>query len=124
MAIYENLDLTLSLFIDKLRQAGFEQAPEVVDGAIRAIYWDGVMQVSAFVVLVLLTLVCVILVLTGLFSIRLKNNGQNDPAVGIGAIGCTVCGFAAVLAGTGANPWLKVFDPQAAFYQQIMEAVF
>ncbi len=113
----ENLDLTLSLFIDKLRQAGFEQAPEVVAGAIRAIYWDGMVQLGiaslgfALLGVFLFTLVYGIL----------KNY---ESTIAMGVLGGAVTFVVTLALNLSRNPWLKVFDPQAAFYQQIMKAVF
>ena len=113
----EKTDEKLASLIEKLQDAGFAQAPEVIDGAIRAIHWDGTIQLGFVTLFFGLLLTSLILLIYGVH----KEDGN---MVGVGGFGAAVNLFFALLLGTAHNPWLKTFDPQAALYQQIIEGIF
>ncbi len=109
----EKTDEQLASLIEKLQEAGFAQAPEVFDGATRAIYLDGIMQVIATTVLVTLLVIAVGLVVTG--AVREDEN--------VLIIGVTCSPFLLLftaMAGMMGNPWAKVFDPEAVFYYEVL----
>ncbi len=114
----EQLDQSLSTLINKLQAAGFEQAPEVIAGAIRAIYWDGIMQLGTAIILFVLFL-CFI---GGIFM-GLRENRTDDSVIFISSLGAICTGLMASISLLSGNLWLKVFDPQAALYQQIMKGI-
>ncbi len=113
----EKTDEKLASLIEKLQDAGFAQAPEVIDGAIRAIHWDGVIALGFVTLFFGLLLASLILLIYG----ARKENGD---ITGVGAVGAMVSLILALLFGTAQNPWLKTFDPQAALYQQMIEGIF
>lgn len=113
----EKLDQSLATFVDKLQSAGFDQAPEVVAGAIRAVYWDGVIQLG-------IAVLCIALLVLFIGIIIISSIRDNTDVMCIGVFGGAIVFMFTVLANTVDNPWLRVFDPQAAFYQQIMQAIF
>ncbi len=110
----EILDHSLATDGGKLQEAGFEQAPEVVAGAIRAIYWDGMIQLS---------IASLGFALLGVFLFTLVYGviKKHDEMVFIGGLVGAVLFIFTIGLNVSNNPWLKVFDPQAAFYQQIMK---
>ena len=110
----EKLDQSLATLVEKLQGAGFEQAPEVIDGAIRAIYYDGMLQLSFALFFTIILLGLLVLLFIGVFN--------NDGGVYIGILGSLGC-LILIIIWSANNPWLKVFDPQAAFYQQIMKGI-
>ena len=113
----EKTDEKLASLIEKLQEAGFAQAPEVIDGAIRAIYWDGLVQVTACVVIVIIFCLAVLTVIYGIRK-------DEDWASIVGGIGSLTMFFLAMIIAFTNNPWIKFFDPQAALYQRIIEGVF
>ncbi len=109
----EKTDEKLASLIEKLQDAGFTQAPEVFDGAVRAIYWDGVVQLGAAAVAAGLFLLSLALVLLGC----LKDSEATA------AVGALMFLLMAAITSAAENPWLKVFDPEAAFYQQVLKGL-
>ena len=112
----EKTDEKLAILIEKLQDAGFAATPEVLDGAMRAIYWDGIVQLAGFCILIILLFMFVGLTI---HSAMLR---KDDFAFFgfLGSIGCTIL---LLIIGTSDNPWLKVFDPQAHLYQQIIQGI-
>lgn len=113
----EKTDEKLASLIEKLQEAGFAQAPEVIDGAIRAIHFDGVLAITGALIFGALFLVSVLTVLYGASK-------EDSNLVGTGIIGSAIFLLLAVLTGSIRNPWLKMLDPEAALYQQIIKGIF
>ena len=113
----EKTDEKLASLIEKLQEAGFAQAPEVIDGAIRAIHWDGLVQLGVAGGVFGLLLVSIIVLLYGL-------NVGKDETAGAGAAGAVLCLVISLIANLQNNPWLRTFDPEAALYQQIIKGLF
>ena len=113
----EKTDEKLASLIEKLQDAGFAQAPEVIDGAIRAIHWDGVIALGFVTLFFGMLLASLILLIYGAH----KEDGN---MVGVGGTGAAFSLFLALLLSTAQNPWLKTFDPQAALYQRMIEGIF
>ena len=113
----EKTDEKLASLIEKLQDAGFAQAPELIDGAMRAIHWDGVIQLGFVTLFLGLLLSSIILLIYGAHK-------ENADMMGVGGVGATVNLVLSLLLGTAKNPWLKTFDPQAALYQQMIEGIF
>ena len=113
----EKTDAQLASLIEKLQEAGFGSAPEVIEGAIRAIQWDGTVQlwtVAAFGAVLVLSFIGII--------ISFVKDWEGFGGATIAAfIGSFILGL---IAATTGNPWLKVFDPKAALYQRIIEGIF
>lgn len=112
----EKTDEKLASLIEKLQEAGFDYAPEVIDGAIRAMYYDGLVQLIAAATFATIFVISVVLVI---FSL-VKDN--SDVGV-LGIIGAVVCFILASTTLFIGNPWLLVFDSEAAFYQQLMSGI-
>ena len=112
----EKTDEKLANLIEKLQDAGFTQAPEIIDGAIRAIHFDGVLAVTGALLFGALFLVSLITLLYGATK-------DNDVLMGVGAIGSIFCLILTIIIGSARNPWLKMFDPEAALYQQIVKGL-
>jgi hypothetical protein len=105
----EKTDIAVASLIEKLQDAGFEQAPEIIDGTLRAIYADGIMSLM-FIGL-----------FTGILLISLVLLTQSKTQK-IGVIG-TLVGLPNLIIWSASNPYLKVFDPAASFYQDVMNKV-
>ena len=116
----EKTDEKLAGLIEKLQDAGFAQAPEVIDGAIRAIYWDGTVTIVWAALWTLGTLF-LLAVLCKWGKKIIGDSGDAFAALVVVNVGLL---FITTLVSLIGNPWLKVIDPQAAFYQQIMESIF
>ncbi len=112
----EKTDEQLASLIEKLQEAGFAQAPEVIEGAIRAIYMDGVMQVVITIVFIVLLAIAVGLIIIGAML-------DNDDTVTFGVVCSPFLLILAVAFGTISNPWARVFDPEAVFYYEIFSKV-
>ena len=109
----EKTDEKLASLIEKLQEAGFAQAPEVIDGAIRAIQFDGLLALVGAGVFAALFLISIITLLYG----ATNNNGD---LMGVGRFGSVVTLILTMMIGSIGNPWLKTFDPEAALYQHIV----
>ena len=112
----EKTDEKLASLIEKLQDAGFAQAPEVIDGAIRAIHWDGVLQLGFAGLFAGLFLASIVLLFYGLTK-------ENDEMGIAGGIGTVLFLFLMGIVGSAGNPWLQVFDPEATLYQQIISGL-
>ncbi len=113
----EKTDEKLASLIEKLQDAGFTQVPEIMEGAIRGIQWDGTLQLGFFGLFAGLFLISGIVLLSGLVK-------ENEDMAIPGFVGTAIFLILLVLAGAADNPWLKVFDPQAAIYQRMVEGLF
>ncbi len=116
----EKTDEKLASLIERLQEAGFAQAPEIIDGAIRAIYWDGAAQLGFFGLLSTIFLGSVFTFLHGLFDTD-HHLGENK--VVAGSIGGIISLIGVLITGLADNPWLRVFDPEAYLYQQIVNGL-
>lgn len=109
----DKTDEQLASLIEKLQDAGFTQAPEVIDGTLRAIYADGIVSLVFLGLFAAMFLAALILSVYGAV-----NNIKKLPE--LGAIAALISFLFTIIFSTD-NPWLKVFDPQASFYQQLVE---
>ncbi len=116
----EKTDEKLASLIERLQEAGFAQAPEIIDGAIRAIYWDGLVQIGYAGFFAILFLGAVGILLWGLLD---DNDSRGTNKVVSSIVMGGVFLFVILLVGTKDNPWLRMFDPEAALYQQIVEGL-
>ena len=113
----EKTDEKLASLIEKLQDAGFTQVPEIIEGAMRGIQWDGTLQLGFFGLFAGLFLILGIVFLSGLAK-------EDEDMVIVGSFGTAISLILLILTGTADNPWLKVFDPQAAIYQRMVEGLF
>ena len=114
----DKTDEQLATLIERLQEAGFAQAPEVINGAIRAIQGDGYMQLGVFGLLVLLLMVCVLI-----FVGSLSGEKDHESLAVTSLVGGFFTLVFLLVFGTIDNPWIKVFDPEASFYQQLIEGI-
>lgn len=112
----EKTDEKLATLIEKLQDAGFSQAPEIINGAIRAIHFDGVLAVTGALLFGALFLVSLITLLYGATK-------DNSNLIGVGGIGSFFSLILTIIIGSTRNPWLKMIDPEAALYQQIIKGL-
>lgn len=112
----EKTDEAVAGLIEKLQDAGFTQAPEVIEGTIRAIAWDGTLQLWAG-----FGFMSLFGIFLAMFIYFLTKDSEDGVFVSFWCwlFSLIIGGLILVLG----NPWLKVFDPQAAFYQQVMNGI-
>lgn len=113
----EKTDEKLASLIGKLQNVGFAQVPEIIEGAMRGIQWDGTLQLGFFGLFAGLFLVSGIMFLNGFVK-------KNEDMTITGGVGTFIFLLLLTLTGITKNPWLKVFDPQAALYQRMVENLF
>lgn len=117
----EHTDEKLASLIEKMQQAGFDNAPQVIEGATRAIMWDGLVCLVAGTVLLLCGLFCARHVGA---HIKKKSPTDNEDVVAVVTLvaGAVSLIFSIPMLLIG-NPWMAVFDPSAAFSQQIFDKI-
>lgn len=112
----ENTDEKLAQLIEKLQDTGFANAPEFIEGVVRAEYYDGLVQVigaGSFGLLFIFGLVG--------FGFALVKEWEGAAMASFFA---TLLGFLlALVLSTAGNPWLKLLDPEAAVYQWLMRGL-
>ena len=107
------LDGALAKLVEKLQEAGFDYSPELVAGMVRAIEYDGMLQiVTGFVFLF------IFIALAAVFMWGVAK-GFEGVTFGAGIAGFII-GLITAFTLTVENPWMKVFDSQAAFAKKIM----
>ena len=110
----EELEGKLVELLDRAEELGIEIAPDVWDAPLRATYFDGAVAIATGSLILIVSLA----VSTVLVVLERKDPLQDYivPAVGVGILG-TLLGIIPLVAG---NPWMKVFDPQAALIQKLL----
>ena len=111
----EKTDEKLAAFIEKLQEAGFTQAPELIDGAVRATYADGVVSIVFLIIFAVMFVVFLNMFMKGVQS---RNNNTQKA----GAVGALLNVLFIILWSTN-NPFLKFIDPQASLYQKILNGI-
>jgi len=109
-------DTVLAKLIERMQEAGFAQAPEVIDGAVRAIFLDGVYQLGFMALFV-----CLLAFFIGAWIQGIKADKVIVQKFGYVGGAFSFCFF--ILWSVG-NPLVKVLDPQAALYQEIVSGLF
>lgn len=112
----EKTDKQLASLIEKLQEVGFEQAPEVIEGAIRMIYLDGMLQLTIAGILLGITLLLITLFVWGIQE-------DKDAAANFGGFGGFFFLVVLIITSSAGNPWAKVFDPEAVLYYDLMKNI-
>ncbi len=109
----EKTDEQLASLIEKLQEAGFKQAPEIIEGATRAIYLDGVVQVVFASTFILLFVIALIILMVGV-------NRKNEDLVIFGMFTSVPLFLLFSLVASLGNPWARLLDPEAVLYHGIL----
>lgn len=112
----DKTDGQIAELLKKLGDVGFDNAEAFLEAAMRGTYWDGVVQLSVFGVLTV-TIVIAIALLIWSF---VKDNELWPFCIAYSAF----VGLIAIITALAENPWLKVFDPEAALYKAILVGAF
>ena len=112
----EKTDEKLALLIEKLQDVGFAQAPEVIDAAIRAIVFNGTLQLGFGVLFLVLSCLMVALLIYGVH--------KDIEGLQIAGKIWTIL-FLPIMIALWAveNPWLKVSDPEAWLYFKMLSKI-
>ncbi len=112
----EKSDQAIASLIEKLQELGVDHVPGIIEGALRAIYLEGLIAIVASIVLYLICGGALMMVIQGV-----KKDCQELAIPGI--LLTFITGIAASIGMFSESAWIKLLDAEAYLYLSVLRGM-